>query len=293
MNATAKKILEIIQGSHLATGVDVSRYNVGVEFDEAEFQGTLEVVDYMMFRASSGTQSGSVYIDPLSEKFYAELMEHPHIVRDAYTYLSSHSNWTKQYDVFMQAIDGMDLEWMTVDGERIYNEKSPEFAGYAYYFIKQLMKDFPDRKVKFYSNKYDYFDWFDRYYDFDQFDYHHAQYPWSRWDNVADYYLPQLYQNLTDIFKGVTSPNLPPSRNDYVLWQVGANTGIGLELGFGADYLDMNVSRMPLEEFRQYSGLYKRWQPEGTTPPTPLTLEQRVTRIENLIEKHLRLEIGG
>jgi GH25 family lysozyme M1 (1,4-beta-N-acetylmuramidase) len=267
MNATAKKILEVIKASHLATGVDVSKYNGGVDFDEAEFIDTLDVIDYMMVRASSGVADGTVYIDPMMEKFYAELTEYPHIVRDAYHYLSSHSSWIKQYDVFMEAIDGLDFDILTVDGERIYNVKSAQFAGYAYYFLKQLQKDFPNKRVKFYSNKYDYFDWFDRYYDFDQFDYHHAQYPWARWDNVNTYYLQQFYQFINDTFSGNYKPNLPPSRNDYIVWQVAAYTGIGKELGFQADYLDINVSSMPLEEFRTWAHLYDRWQPEGVEPP--------------------------
>jgi hypothetical protein len=202
-------------------------------------------------------------------------MEHPMIVRDAYHYLSSHSPWTKQYDKFMKSLDGMDVDIFTLDGEKIYNVRSGQFAGYAYYFMKQLEKDFPDKPRKFYSNRWDYQDWFDYYYDFDQFDYHHAQYPWSRWDNVDPYWLPSLYQTLTDIFTGIRKPELPPSRkeNDYVMWQVGANTGLGYELGFGVDYLDINVSRLPLEEFRQWAKLYDRVNPE---PQPPLTLEERV-----------------
>jgi hypothetical protein len=186
----------------------------------------------------------------------------------------------------MKAVDGKDFDIYTLDGERIYNVKSAKFAGYAYYFLKQLIKDFPDRKVKFYSNKYDYLGWFQPYYDFDQFLYHHAQYPWARWDNVSPYWLPKLYEDLKGIFSGATQPSLPPSRQrgDYVLWQVGAHTGIGVELGFGADYLDINVSKMPLEDFRKWAGLYRRWQPNGEEPePEPLTVEERLDRLEQAV----------
>lgn len=299
MNSTAKQILEIIQGSGLATGVDVSRYNASVDFDEAEFQGILNVIDYMMVRVSSGRADGTVYIDPMLEKFYAELMEHPMIVRDGYHYLSSHSDWKKQYEVFLEGIDGLDLDILTVDGEKIYNDQSAQFAGYAYYFIKQLMKDFPTKRVKFYSNKWDYMGWFDAYYDFDQFPYHHAQYPWSRWDNVDPYYIPSLLQSLKDIFGGITKPKLPTSRSDYVLWQVGAETGLGYELGFGADYLDVNVSRAPLEEFRQWAGLYNRLKPDEQEDPKlepepGLSLEEKVARnsriIANLVAKFPELD---
>jgi truncated hemoglobin YjbI len=283
MNATAKKILEIIRASHLATGVDISRYNVSADFDDAAFTGALEVIDYCMFRASYGLADGNIAIDPMSEKFYAELMEHPMVVRDAYHYLSSHSHWIKQYDKFMEAVDGMEIDIFTLDGEKIYNVRSGQFAGYAYYFMKQLQKDFPGKPCKFYSNKWDYQDWFDYYYDFDQFDYHHAQYPWARWDNVSEYWLPSLYQTLTDIFVGSRKPNLPSSRgaNDWTMWQVGAYTGIGLELGFGVDYLDVNVSRLPLEEFRQWARLYERVKPEVSVE---MTLEERVADHERRIE---------
>jgi len=170
------------------------------------------------------------------------------------------------------------VEILTVDGERIFNNKSAQFAGYAYYFLKQLQKDFPDKRVKFYSNRYDYSDWFDRYYDFDQFPYHHAQYPWARWDNVGAYYIPQLLQFIKDVFSGSAKPNLPPSRDDYVLWQVGANTGLGYELGFGADYLDINVSSMSLEDFREWSGIYNRWNPD-TDPKPEVTRSEMVKRL--------------
>jgi hypothetical protein len=279
MNETAKLILEIIKGSGLATGVDVSRYNVGVDFDDAEFKDTLDVIDYMMFRVSSGRADGTVYIDPTVDKYYAELLEHPMIVRDGYHYLSSHSDWKKQYDVFLEGVDGLELDILTVDGERIYNTQSAQFAGYAYYFIKQLQKDFPDKRVKFYSNKYDYMGWFDAYYDFDQFPYHHAQYPWSKWVGVESYWLPSLLQFLKDAFSGSKTPNLPTSRSDYVLWQIGANTGIGYELGFGADYLDINVSRQPLEEFRRWAGLYSRIGPD---PEPEMSLEELVVWLKEM-----------
>ncbi len=272
MNSTAKQILEIILASGLATGVDVSRYNVGVDFDEAEFTQTLDIVDMCMVRASVGVADGTMYVDPALPKFYIELEEHPNIIRDFYHYLSSHSLWTKQYDIFMEAIDGLEFEWLTLDGERIYNVQSASFAGSAYYFMKQLLKDFPDKQIKFYSNKYDYMGWFDSYYDFDQFQYHHAQYPWSRWDTVDTLYIPQLLRSLKDIFTGSRTPDLPTSRKDYVEWQVGANTGIGLELGFGTDFLDVNVSRLPLAEFRTLSHLERRWTEGGIITPEPVVV---------------------
>jgi hypothetical protein len=283
---TARTILEIIRDSHLATGVDTSKYNQSVDYDQAEFAGVLDVVDYAMIRGSVCRGDGSLEKDPLLDASYAELKEHPSVVRDVYHYLGSARVWTQQYDFFLDAIDGKDFEILTMDGERIYNVKSAKFAGYAYYFLKQLIKDFPDKRVKFYSNRYDYMDWFRRYYNFDGFDYHHAQYPWARWDNVSPYWLPKLYEDLKAIFSGQTTPNLPDSRkpDNYVLWQVGAYTGIGLELGYGSDYLDINVSKMPLEDFRQWAGLYRRWQPEDPEPkPEPLTVEERLDRLEQAV----------
>jgi len=252
-----------------------------MDLDLAEFEGVLNTVDYCMVRASYGCQDGTIFPDPKLSLFYAELEQHPHIIRDFYHYISSHSSWTKQYEIFMKAIDGLKFEWLTLDGEKIYNVKSAGFAGSAYYFMKQLIKDFPDKRIKFYSNRYDYTDWFDAYYDFDQFEYHHAQYPWDRWDNVSPLYLPRFLQNLKDIFGGKWTPSLPPSRKTYTMWQVGANTGIGQELGFGADYLDVNVSRMPLLEFRVYSHLETRWA--GGIPKPPLTVEERLTLLEKAV----------
>lgn len=302
MDAVAKQILDIIQNSHLATGADFSVYNKSVDLDMAEFAGALEVMDYAMIRGSSGRADGTVYIDPNLEANYAELEQHPHIVRDVYHYLSSHSKWTKQYDKFLEAVDGKVFDIYTLDGERIYNVKSEAFSGYGYYFLKQLKLDFPGKRVKFYSNRYDYMGWFQGPYNFDEFDYHHAQYPWARWDDVSGYYLPQLYEFLTNVFSNQTKePSLPDSRkgkpNDYAMWQVGSYTGIGLELGFGADWLDINVSKLPLEDFRQWAGLYNRWQPDGTDPepepdPEPIneTWSQMVERRLDILEMS---EFGG
>jgi hypothetical protein len=287
MDSTIKSILDIIVGSGLATGIDVSRYNGAADFDQAEFTKTLEIIDYCMVRASSGVSDGTIYIDPALDTFYAELEEHPHIVRDFYHYLSSHSSWTAQYDKFMKAIDGLAFEWLTLDGEKIFNEKSSAFALSAYRFMQQLQKDFPDKRIKFYSNRYDYSDWFDYYYDFDQFMYHHAQYPWSKWE-VSSYYVPQLLQHLKDIFGGVRTPSLPPSRKDYEMWQIGANTGIGKELGFVADYLDVNVSRRPLDEFRTFSHLERRWVSDGSVisiPSVPMTNEELTEKVIALWNK--------
>lgn len=292
MDAVAQKILEIIQSSHLATGADFSVYNSSVDFDTAEFAGALEVMDFAMLRGSSGRADGTVYIDSKLDDFYAELVQHPMIVRDVYHYLSSASKWTKQYDTFLKAMDGKDFDILTLDGERIYNVKSEQFSGYAYYFLKQLQLDFPAKRVKFYSNRYDYMGWFQGPYNFDEFDYQHAQYPWARWDNVNAYYLQQFYAFMNNVFTTqATKPNLPDSRkgkdNDYVMWQVGSYTGIGLELGFGADWLDINVSKLPLEEFRQWAGLYNRLNPAGTEPePEPIeeTWQTIVDRRLNTLE---------
>ena len=46
------------------------------------------------------------------EANYAELEQHPHIVRDVYHYLSSHSKWTKQYDKFLEAVDGKGVRYL-------------------------------------------------------------------------------------------------------------------------------------------------------------------------------------
>ena len=75
----------------------------------------------------------------------------------------------------------------------------------------------------------------------------------------------------------------------------GPITGIGLELGFGADWLDINVSKLPLEDFRQWAGLYNRWQPDGTDPepePEPIneTWCQMVERRLDVLEMS---EFGG
>lgn len=283
MDGNVKKILDIIKNSNLATGVDTSRYNISVDWDAAEYTQTLDIVDYAMIRVSSGVSDGTVYIDPLLEEQYTELEQHPHVVRDGYHYLSSHSKWTKQYDKFLEGIDGKTFDILTLDCEKIYNVRSREFAGFAYSFLVQLKTDFPDKQVKIYSNKYDYQDWFQYYYDFDKFPYHHAQYPWSRW-NVENYLIDRLFQSLTNIFTGKTKPNLPASRgaDGYELWQIGANTGIGHELGYGADYLDVNVSRRSLEDFREWSGLYKRWNSGEIIEPQPLppAIEQPIGSVK-------------
>ena len=268
MNSTAKKILDIIRSSKLATGVDISKYNKSGDFDIAEYEHALEVLDFVMVRASSGCGNGTIYIDPLLDEFYAELVQHPHIIRDVYHYFSSNSPWQLQYDYFIRAIDGKDFEILTLDFESAFNNKSREFAKGAYDFMAQLRSDFPSKRIAIYTNKYIYQGWAQAYYDFGSFLYHHAQYTWNKWYDVN---LVALFASLSDLFSGGISPNLPVSRmpDGYFVWQVASQTGIGHELGFGADYLDVNVSKLPLEDFRQWSGLYNRWNPDGEVPSPP------------------------
>lgn len=267
MDSNTQKILDTIRASNLATGFDTSKYNISSDFDIAEYKHALEVADVVMIRTSSGVADGTVYVDPLLEEQYAELEQHPHIVRKAYHYLSSHSSWTKQYDKFMEGVDGKVFDIFNLDFESAFNDRSKDFALSAFLFLTQLQNDFPDKIAELYTNKYIYQTWLQYYYNFDIFPYHHAQYPHNNWVNPESF--SELLVILSNIFSGNTKPNLPDSRkpDNYDMWQIASNTGIGFELGYGADYLDVNVSRLPLEEYREWAGLYDRWSPEIVIPP--------------------------
>jgi hypothetical protein len=285
------EILQEAKQSPHAVVIDLSKWNVLFDLDAPlgiTPADAAEIVDGVILRATVAyAGSGYVEKDRRFDEFYAECEQHPEDVRGAYPFLNKYAPWTKQYNKFLEAIDGKEFELLCPDAEHHsqYNDlrnraDAERFAGIVYYFTKQLIKDFPDKRILLYTNRSTYTSYLDPYYDMDEFDLWLAEWPYGNWETSA--YLAAFRAWVTGLFAGEKQPTIPASRaqNDWELWQAGAYTGIGKELGLGADYLDVNISRRTLDDFRRWSGLYRRWTPEGEAPtPPPVTDAEKLNRL--------------
>ncbi len=273
------EILAQMAGSGHATGPDLSKWNVSFDLDEAPEDSALaqDVVDLVDARVSVAYSNGGVEIDPLWEKIYTEMEEHPDKVRMGYAFLNKSEPWTVQYDKFLEAIDGKELEILEADAEHhhLYNNltdnwrDAERFAGITYYFLAQLEKDFPGKIAMLYTNYPTYVLLRQYYPALDRFALHYARFPYSYWYNLPSHWEPSFRAWVMSVFSGEAQPVLPPTRmpTDWDIWQLGDHTGLGYELGVsGSDNIDINISRRKLEEFREWSGLYKRWPPVGHEP---------------------------
>ena len=280
---------EIVVSGH-ATGPDISKWNVNYDLDEApaDVEAALEATDFIDARGMVTYQSGWIDIYPKLEQNYQEMEQHPDKVRIIYGFLNKSRKWTDQYEKFTEAIDGKDFEIHEADAEHhgLYNNimNSPadanRFAGITYNFLRQLEKDFPHKIPMLYTNYPTYVIMRQYYPDLDRFPLHYARFPYDYWYNLSANWEPSFRAWIKDVFSGVKQPILPPTRlpSQWEIWQLGDKTGLGYELGVsGSDNIDINISRRLLEDFREWAGLYKRWQPEGPTePPVELTLEEKV-----------------
>jgi hypothetical protein len=264
--------------SKRAVGFDISKWNVSFDLDEPQgisVEDVDEIVDFVALRASVCYTSGGIDTDPKFMMFYEELEQHPNKVRIAYPFLNKSRDWIPQYDKFLEAIDGKEFEILAPDSEHhasinnLSSRSSAEyFAGITRTFTTQLRKDFPNKWIMLYTNPAT-FNMLRPYYPsfFDNVDLWIAQWPYYDWLNMPETWIPGFLAWIEEVFTGEPQPKMPVSRsqNSWEVWQVAAQTYIGEELGFGADYLDTNISRRLLEDFRERAKLYDRWKPE--TPP--------------------------
>lgn len=264
-------MLGLLEMEDQATGFDISKWNGEWQPTEEQLQRVRIIGDVIILRAGYGAADGQSYEDVLFKSFYQKFVTQvPKAVKGVYWYFSSKSDWQKQYAKFKEIIEGMDFDIYVLDFETFYNEKSQYFAMGAVYFMEQLERDFPGKRIMLYCGKYTYDGWITLYTKrLDRFPLWHAQYPWATWlDDLTSYFKDWWIK----LFNGQQSPRLPVVRgsDDWELWQIGATTGLGNELGFPTtDSLDVNLSRRGLKDFYLWATGREYDEPEPTDPTDP------------------------
>jgi hypothetical protein len=268
-------ILELLKNAERATGADFSKHKGLWTITESNLPLLIKIMDFLIFRVGYGASDGRVYEDPQFVANYTKAIRWlPRALRGAYWYMSSHSNWTKQFDKFVELLEGKDIHFIVVDFEKYYNQKSKRFALELYEFLRALEKKFPGKRIFIYANYYDYVGWIKSYTNaVDRFPLWIAQYPWKTWTGTLTDWFRKYW---TKFIKGeeYLQPKLPAGRgpDDWEIRQMIAASAIGQESGFESDELDFNISRRLKEDFVQYI-LGEQQLPENPDPvptvPTP------------------------
>jgi len=268
------ELIDIVQkliDSPYATGPDLSKWQAYFKFDLMDFKFVAPALDFVMWKLGFGGTDGHCYEDSMSRLTYAEMEEYPEIFRIGYWYQSSHVPWKVQFDFLCKIVDSMDIDMIHIDGEKIYNIRSWEFAYETEQMIDALIERYPDKKIVLYSNFYIYRDWF-RYFrkKFDNYYYHQAQYPYAVWSDITSNFLAFWSGVLTSLnFK----PTVPKTRlGRWLLWQFVDRSGLGKFFGVGSKNLDFNMSQLLREDFFDEVGRPERWfdiETPGETIVTP------------------------
>jgi len=261
-----QQLIEIIANSPYFTSIDLSKWKESFDIDTEDLEVILQILDGVIIRMGyGGATTGNAYKDIRFDEFWAELLQHPEIIRMFYWYFSSETLWELQRDKIFEILEeiGDDWEVFWVDMEAINNKRSAGFALTGLRLAKAIKAKYPDKKVGIYSNKYIYQDWL-RYYseEYDDWDMWIAQYPWADWvASISSYFVNWWNQVFTTLTK---RPPMPASRgaDDWELWQIGDKTGLGNFLGLGKPNVDFNISRRSLGGFKDWIGNVKRWKPE-------------------------------
>jgi GH25 family lysozyme M1 (1,4-beta-N-acetylmuramidase) len=239
-----------------ATGIDISKWDVS--FSPPLIGGPQFVIQ----RASYGLTQ-----DPLFEQLYTGVVKVP--VRGAYHYMSSGFTWTGQANFFLDTVKAKDYHFYVCDFEGTYNVLSVDFAAAAIEWMRHIQSA-TGKKVLIYSNISTYQDYLSK-------DSRIKEFPlWIAWPPtpIPD---PQT-----------TNPRLPiigwtarlmsligRSPLTWTFWQYsfGEHNMFGKANGVGRTGCDVDVFNGTYEELCNWAGV-------NAPAPIPLTLEQRVKRLE-------------
>ena len=267
-----KKLLEMMQETINGTGIDISKWNEIFDIDTPDLKVILQILDFVVLRMGYGGTDGKPWKDIKFDEFWAELLQHPEIMRMLYWYFSSEVPWEDQLEFVCNMLDdiGDDWEVFWLDLEAINNKKTAGYALTAIRFLKAMQKRYPNKRIGLYANKYFYKDNLRVYTaEVDGWAYWVAQYPWGNWiTNVTEYFINWWAMVFSSLTK---KPSMPPSRgaDDWEIWQVGDRTGFGKFLGLGGRDVDINITRRTWANFILWVGKPSRWG--GVTPPEPPT----------------------
>lgn len=267
-----KKLREMMENSIYGTGIDISKWNEKFDIDTPNLKVILKILDYVVLRMGYGGYGGTPAKDVKFDEFWAELLQHPEIMRMLYWYFSSEVPWETQLEFVCSMLDdiGLDWEWFWLDVEAINNKKSAGFALTAIRFLKAMKQRYPTKKIGLYSNKYFYQDWLRAYTaEVDEWPFWIAQYPWGNWiTNLTQYFVSWWDAVFTTLTK---RPSMPSSRSadEWEIWQLSDKTGFGEFFGLGGRDVDINITRRTWQQFIEYTGIPDRWKTTPEPPPDP------------------------
>jgi len=235
-----------------AQGVDLSRWDISFDPNKATKQ-----IDFAIQKASE--------LNWRDSKFKA-LWEGVKLVpiRGAYHYLRSKMGWKEQAEAFLAIVEGYDFHFFACDYEQVNNEMTATFADAAHKWMDYVSSK-TGKKVLLYTNP-------------SHYDAH--LYPYGDWMKDYPLWLAQYWITPSpDKF-----PSLPKRRkaSDWTIWQWASEInypGHAKEYGCGATSVDLNVFNGTAAELRTWIGL-------APTPEQPLTIEQRLSKLENEARIH-------
>lgn len=265
-------MLDLLDQTEYATGADASHWKGEWHPEKVDMDLFQSVMDFVVIRAGYGASNGQCYEDKKFRSRWDVLLKYPHMLRGVYWYFSSHIGWAAQFAFFVKIIEGLDMDFIVLDFEKYYNEKSKSFAAGAVFFMEALKHKFPGKQIIFYSNRYDYQDWMKRYHNgADNFPLWLAQYHAKNWvSNFTEKFKNYWRRLIVEHKEAPTMPYWLP-QDHWEIWQIIDASGIGHELGFDSDELDFNVSRRKKDSFIEWIGVPERWgiQPNPEPEPEP------------------------
>jgi lysozyme len=234
-----------------ALGIDISKYDLS--FDPALATSQL---DFVIQRVTHDLR-----VDAAFENLYPGVAKMP--VRGAYHYFAKRFAWKEQADLFLATIKDKGFHFSVCDIESAVEEVDTAMVSGAMDWLKYV-KQQTGKPVLIYSNP-------NHYTLFISKDIRAKDFPF--W--VAQYFIsytpdPQF-----------TSPRMPTSRSDWLIWQYapGEKNSLGNSYGVGNKGVDVNVFNGTVEELQKWAGI-------NAPPPPPLVLPTRNECIDDMLSKN-------
>ena len=241
--------------------LDLSKHNFydenhNISLQKAKDEGILAVA----IRATVG-----LYRDPRTEDIYNAAKE-AGIAPTFYHVTVPNYSEISQMDNFFRYIDGLDYEWSLILDNELHNGQTNERITHVIWYGFDRM----EKESDFLPLNYTRQSWWDWYVN-----------PWSGWSKYKLF--PARYDDYADPY--LTSPWSDGryefrDYDNWMWWQAYADHPSnfqGERYGVDSTNVDMDIWNGTKEELMEYLGI-------GVTPPDPppnLTLEERVTKLEN------------
>jgi GH25 family lysozyme M1 (1,4-beta-N-acetylmuramidase) len=235
-----------------ACGIDLSKYDLSFSPSLAT-----KKADFVIQRVGYGGFWGTVNKDEAFDKLLPGVLEVP--IRGSYWYLSSHPNWMRQADFYLETMGTIPYHFHCVDFESAYNDMSIDFGAECIEFARYV-KEETGKPVLLYTNR-------SLYDELLAPDYRARDIPLWISSPVGITVDPQF-----------TQPPMPRKRADWALWQYTWTVANAKAWGVGRPTsLDVNVFNGTVADMRLWLGM------DVVIPPTPvLTTDGRLARLEKL-----------